>query len=51
MSGGFWEGVLWGMGFCRDEEKECKRRSKKCPYCERRIPVDAKYCPYCGTKL
>ncbi len=48
MSGGFWQGVLWGMGFCRDEER---RRSKRCPHCERRIPVDAKYCPYCGKEL
>ena len=48
MSGGFWQGVLWGMGFCRDEER---RRSKRCPHCERRIPMDAKYCPYCGKEL
>jgi len=55
VSGGFWEGVLWGMGFCRDEEgrrkRSTRRRSKRCPHCERRIPVDAKYCPYCGKEL
>ncbi|RLG03399.1 MAG: hypothetical protein DRN60_01525 [Thaumarchaeota archaeon] len=43
--GEFWEGVLWGMGF--EEEKPRKR----CKFCRRLIPADAKYCPYCGKRL
>jgi len=44
---GFWKGVLWGMGF---REATSKKR-RKCRFCSRQIPTDAKYCPYCGKRL
>jgi len=47
MKGGFWEGVLWGMGYKLATEEE----KKKCRFCGRLIPRDARYCPYCGKKL
>jgi len=43
---GFWKGVLWGMGF-----REAVPKKRRCKFCGRRIPEDAKYCPYCGRKL
>ncbi|MCS7125558.1 MAG: hypothetical protein NZ929_01405 [Aigarchaeota archaeon] len=46
MSKDFWEGLLWGMGFKRKEEKK-----KKCLYCKRSIPLDSNYCPYCGERI
>jgi len=47
MGDGFWEGVLWGMGYglATDERKI------RCMFCRRLIPRDAIYCPYCGKKL
>jgi len=44
---GFWNGVLWGMGF----RKVAAKRRKKCRFCKRQIPADTKYCPYCGKRL
>jgi hypothetical protein len=44
---GFWDGVLWGMGF----REALPRKRRKCKFCSRRIPADAKYCPYCGRHL
>ncbi|MCD6593640.1 zinc ribbon domain-containing protein [Candidatus Bathyarchaeota archaeon] len=44
---GFWNGVLWGMGF----KEVSKKRRKRCKFCGRLIPADAKYCPYCGKRL
>ncbi|MCF3653335.1 MAG: hypothetical protein L2C94_004135 [Aigarchaeota archaeon] len=49
MCDGFWEGVLWGMGYgLAAEEREKKIR---CMFCRRLIARDAIYCPYCGRKL
>jgi len=42
----FWKGVLWGMGF-----REVVLKKRKCKFCGRGIPADAKYCPYCGKRL
>jgi len=47
MEGGFWKGLLWGMGFRRSVEED----KKKCRFCGRRIPADARFCPYCGRRL
>ena len=47
MEGGFWEGLLWGMGFRRSVEED----KKKCRFCGRMIPADARFCPYCGRRL
>ena len=43
----FWDGVLWGMGF----REVAPKKRKRCRFCGRLIPVDAKYCPYCGKRL
>ncbi|RLE62689.1 MAG: hypothetical protein DRJ47_10310 [Thermoprotei archaeon] len=42
---GFWDGLLWGLGYEPATEK------KRCRFCHRQIPADAKYCPYCGKRL
>ncbi|HDD66026.1 MAG TPA: zinc-ribbon domain-containing protein [Nitrososphaeria archaeon] len=42
---GFWKGVLWGMGFRQASKK------KKCKFCGRSVPADARFCPYCGRSL
>ena len=43
----FWDGVLWGMGF----REVAPKKRKRCRFCGRLIPADAKYCPYCGRRL
>jgi len=48
MEEGFWEGLLWGMGYARAAEEP---RRKRCRFCRRMIPADARFCPYCGKKL
>jgi len=42
----FWDGVLWDMGF-----KEATPKKRRCRFCGRLIPADAKYCPYYGKRL
>ena len=44
---GFWDGVLWGMGF----REAVPKKRKRCRFCGRLIQADAKYCPYCGKQL
>jgi len=44
---GFWDGVIWGMGF----GEAVRKKTRRCRFCDRRIPSDAKYCPYCGKEV
>ena len=49
MGDGFWEGVLWGLGYSRARRRSEKRI--KCAFCGRLIAGDSRFCPYCGRKL
>ena len=40
-------GVLWSM----ELREAVPKKRKRCRFCGRLIPADAKYCSYCGKRL